>query len=248
MPAWPHQQGDAEFADPDPVDHAPQFFEIDSSHQPATRALRPADRKRDYGGWQEVIVYGEAGHQDTADVDTLVAGHRDRRRTDTARCHGSPGFVEQGQFCELGKLESEVLEDAVLLPSLQAGMVEVRRDRLENLKAASDVQLDLFGGLGRHILIALDDRLARAAPKGHDGHGPVRKQRSHRRRRQKQRQARCDLRQFSVTFADARHSRSVNSTSRSVASGTTNLLFTARVRSFQAMNNAGGSSAITFCS
>ena len=147
--------GDAEFADPDPVDHAPQFFEIDSSHQPATRALRPADRKRDYGGWQEVIVYGEAGHQDTADVDTLVAGHRDRRRTDTARCHGSPGFVEQGQFCELGKLESEVLEDAVLLPPLQAGLLQIGGHRAQRArqvggrrpKASSAVSMQRHQGL-----------------------------------------------------------------------------------------------------
>ena len=52
--------------------------------------------------------------------------------------------------------------DSILLPRFKARLLEVRRNRLDDLDATRDVEVDLFGGATGNIHVALDDGLLRA--------------------------------------------------------------------------------------
>jgi hypothetical protein len=142
---------------------------------------------------QQVIVDGEARHQRAGDVDAVRAGDVGGRCAETTGHHRHARFIEQRELGELGEVEHEVLEDAVLLPALQAGLLKVGGDGVEDLDAAGDVELDLFGDAPGDVQVAVDDGLLRAAADRQDRHRTVGEQRQHRRSGHQEREACRDL-------------------------------------------------------
>ena len=73
---------------------------------------------------------------------TVTAGslrHRDARRADAAGGDDAAGLVEQRDLAELAELQDVVLEDAVLLPRLELGVLQVGAERLQDVGVAGDV-------------------------------------------------------------------------------------------------------------
>ena len=185
-------------------------------------------------------------------------GTDDARLADAARGDRRAGLVEEGDLAELTELEHVVLEDAVLLPGLEAGVLEVGGERLQQLGVGDDVAADLLGGADGDVLVAVDDRLARAALERKDGDEAVGEQRQDGRAAQQEGEPGRDVpdswrhqnsrgsrqlwlaRGASVTCF---HNRSVATISRPGSStGTLNRLLTARARTDHARKIAGGSS------
>ena len=69
---------------------------------------------------------------------------------------------------------------------LEAGVLEVGGERLEQLGVGDDVAADFFGGADRDVLVAVDDRFARAALEREDRDEAVGEQRQYRRAAQQE--------------------------------------------------------------
>src|SRR5581483_2380208 len=117
-----------------------------------------------------------------------VFGNADARRADTAGRDHRARLIEQRQLAEFAELKHVVLENPVLLPRLQSGVLQVGRERLQQFGVADHVAANYFGGAGGDVLVAGDDRLARAALQRQDRDDTVRPERDDRRERQQQRE------------------------------------------------------------
>ena len=177
---------EAVLADPDPIDHPPHFFEAELADQPAGRLVEAGEVDGEDRGRQQVVVHADGRHRDAVDDRARVFRDRDARLADAARRDRRAGLVEQRDLAELAELEHVVLEDAVLLPGLEAGVLEVGGERLEHLGVGDDVAADLLGGAGGDVLVAVDDRLARAALEREDRDEAVGEQRQDGRAAQEQ--------------------------------------------------------------
>jgi hypothetical protein len=173
-----HDQCVALFADPDAVDHPPHRFEVQAADQPPA-AVAIHQTHRDDRGRQQVVVNREPRDQCPFDVDAFGPRNADRRSVKSARYGWPPCVIEQRQLPEFGELKNEVLEDAILLPALEAGLLQIGADGLENLHAAGNVQLDLFSHLAGNVEVADDNSLLGAAPQGDDRHRTIRQERQY---------------------------------------------------------------------
>src|SRR5207247_10080201 len=99
------------------------------------------------------------------------------------------GFIEERDLVELMELQDVVLEDLILLPRFETGVLEIGGERLQDLRVGDDVPANLFSRPGGDVLIAGDDRFAGAALQGYDVCDAVRDERRDGRQRQQQREA-----------------------------------------------------------
>ena len=157
-------EGVAAFADTDAVDHPPHLLKIQAPDEPLAVLCPVESDCHDRGGQQVHVVDREARHQGALDVDPFRAGHTDGGLAEAARDGRTPVLIEQRQLAILGKLEDEVLQDAVLLPALEACLLQVGGYRFEDLDAADHVQLDLLGRAAGDVDVPLDDGLLGAGP------------------------------------------------------------------------------------
>ena len=113
---------------------------------------------------QQIVVQRASADMATPSrVTTGCLRDGDARLRDAARGDDRAGFVEERDLAELAELEDVVLEDPVLLPLLEAGVLEVGGERLEQLGVGRDVAADFLGGARGDVDVAGDDRFARAA-------------------------------------------------------------------------------------
>src|SRR4051812_7033648 len=98
--------------DADAVDHAPEFFEVQSPDEPSFAcAVLEADGDDCRG--QQVVVDREVRHQGAFDVDAFGPRNLGGRRSETAGYGWPSVVVEQRELAELRELQNEVLENAV---------------------------------------------------------------------------------------------------------------------------------------
>ena len=97
------------------------------------------------------------------DVVDAAAGTCARGVPDPARDDRLLLFVEQRDFAEFAELQDVVLEDAILLRVIEAGVLQVGGERLEEIGVAGDVAADFSGGARGDVDVAGDDRVAGAA-------------------------------------------------------------------------------------
>ncbi len=77
--------------------------------------------------------------------------------------------------------------------AVEAGVLQVGGERLEELGVGRDVAADFLGGARGDVQVAGDDRVARAALEREDRDDAVGEQRHDRRQRQQQREAGGDV-------------------------------------------------------
>ena len=123
----------------------------------------------------------------------LAQHHDNARLADAARRHHGAVLVEQRDLTELAELQDVVFENLILLPPVEAGVLEVGGECLQQLGVGDDVAADLFGGADGDILVAVDDRLAGAALQGEDRHEAVGEQRYDSGDAEEQRETRGDV-------------------------------------------------------
>ncbi len=179
-------------ADANPVDHAPQFFEIEPADQPTLVGIVIEPYRNDRSR-KQVVVHREIGHECAFNVHALGARNAGAWGTKTAGDRRDAVVVEQGQLTKFRKLQNEILEDSILLPCFKTGLLKVGSDRLENFYASGDVQLDLFRCPSRHVEVSLNDSLLRSRAKPQNRDGTVCQQRDYRRCGHQQCKARGDL-------------------------------------------------------
>ena len=122
---------------------------------------------------QQVVVHSNGRHRDAAQHQRGVLGNLHARGADAARGDQRAGSVEECNLPELAELQDVILEDAILLPLLQARVLEVRGERLEELGIGRDVAADFFGGARRDVQVAADNRIASAALQRENRHEAV---------------------------------------------------------------------------
>ena len=113
---------------------------------------RPAgliDAQRDHRLGQEVGVDLEVGAIGAA-RPAGGSAQGQRRRGHPARDCGAPAG-RTASARELGERQDVVAQDALLLPALQRGVLQVRGDRLEQVEVVADVALDLLAGASATI-------------------------------------------------------------------------------------------------
>ena len=142
--------------DADPIHHPPEFLEVDSADEPSL-ILPVTEASGEDGCRQQIVVHGKARHQNAVDLGAVRARDRHGRFAQAAGDCRAPVLVNERQFPEFRKLEDVILEDSVLLPRRQSGLLQVRGDGFENLDAAGHVQIDLLADLPRDVQVALDD-------------------------------------------------------------------------------------------
>ena len=112
-------------ADADAVDHPPHLLEVQTADEPPV-AVRVSLRRT-----ATMAVGSRSSSTEKRDISApsmstpSEPGTVTRGRAEAARDRGPAVFVEQRQLLELGELEDEVLEDAILLPGLEAGLLQV---------------------------------------------------------------------------------------------------------------------------
>ena len=164
---------EAVVADPDLVDHPPHFFEAELAGKPARRLVQAGEPDGEHGRRQQIFVDADGRHRDAVDRQRGVFGNRNARLADAARRDHRAVLVEQRDLAELAELQHVVLEDLILLAGVEAGVLEIGGKRLQQLGVGDDVAADFFGGADRDVLVAVDDRFARAAPEREDRDGAV---------------------------------------------------------------------------
>src|SRR5205814_10005746 len=97
----------------DAIDHAPEFFEIQSADKPALVLIHT---NRENRGGKQVVVDREPRHEYVADFDAICVGHRDGRLPQATRYRCVSPIINERQFSEFGKFEYVVLKDSILLP------------------------------------------------------------------------------------------------------------------------------------
>ena len=185
-------QGVAVGADADPVDHLPHFFEAELADEPAGGLVQARQANDEHRRRQQVVVHPDRGHGDAAEIDRRVVRDRDPRRADAARRHDLSRFVEDRDLAELAEGEHVVPDDGRLLALVEPGVLQIGAERLEDEGVAGHVAADFFGGAGRDVLVAADDRFPRAAVERPDRHDTVGDERQDGRQRQNQRESRGD--------------------------------------------------------
>ena len=128
-------QREAVLADADPIDHPPHLFEAELADQPARRLVEP----RQMDGERPSSAAGPR-RRGCGDIATPSIDERGRASGSSTR--GLPTrlvaidvarLVEQRDLAEFAELQDVVLEDAILLPRLEAGVLEVGGERLQEL-------------------------------------------------------------------------------------------------------------------
>ena len=93
----------------------------------------------------------------------VVARHRQPRLAGPARDQRRAVRREQRDLAVLVKLEDVVLENLILLALVEAGVLQVGGERLQEVGVGDDVAAYFLGGAGGHVLVAGHDRVAGAA-------------------------------------------------------------------------------------
>ncbi len=248
-------EGEPVLADADVVDDAPHLLEVQLADEPAGGLIEAGQADREDAGRQEVVVDPDRRHRDALEHDRRVGRDRDARRADPARGDDAALLVEQRQFAELVELQDVVPEDRRLLPLLEAGVLQLRRQGLEDFGMAGDIPADLLGGPGGDAPIAGDHGLARAALQRHDRDEAVADERHDRGQRQNQRELAADAADSEPGHGQLRVCRSGyrrqaatsaewSRMSRPGSTGTSNRVLTALARSLHARKIAGGSATM----
>jgi len=193
LAAWPDDQRKAVVADSDLIDHPPHFFEADLAGQPARRLIQTRQVNRERRRREQVLVDFDRRHRHAVDRERRVLGKGDARRPDPARRDHRTALVEQRDLAEFAELQHVVLEDPILLPGLESGVLEIGGERLEQLGVGDDVAPDFFRRAQRDVLIAVDHRLLGAALEGEDRDHAVAQQRQHGGNAEQQCEARRDV-------------------------------------------------------
>ena len=142
---------------------------------------------------QEIFVDADRRHIHALDDRRRVLGDDDPRLAGAARHDGRAGFVEQRDLAELAELENVVLEDLILLPALEAGVLQVGRQRFQQCRVADDVATDFFRRSRGDVDVAGDDGVVGAALEREQGDGTVREQRDDGRDADEQRESGGDV-------------------------------------------------------
>jgi hypothetical protein len=160
-------------ANADLVDHPPHFLQVELADQPARRLVEAGQPHTEDAGRKHVFVDAERRHQHAGDVERIGRGgsrHGRLRGAEPARGGDGPALVEQRQLAELTELQDVVAQDLLLLRAVQAGVLHLGGERLEDVGMPDDVAADFLGGAGRDIQVAADDRLTRAGAERQDRH------------------------------------------------------------------------------
>ena len=190
----PDDQRKAVRADADLIDHLPHFFEAEFADKPAVGPIEARQVHREDRRGQQVFVHVDRRHLDSVERHLGGAGrHGHTRLARAARRDHCARFVEERDFAELAELQDVVLENAILLPALEAGVLQVGRDGLQQFRVGRHVAPDLLGGPGGDIEVARDDGVVCALLKGSDGGDAIGDQGHGGGRRQDQRKARRDV-------------------------------------------------------
>ncbi len=244
-------QREAVIADADLIDHPPHFFEAELADEPAGRLVQVRQADGEHRRRQQILVDADRRHRDAVDRQLRVLRDRDARLADAARGDHRALLVEQRDLAELAELQDVVLEDLILLALVEAGVLQVGGERLQQLGVGDDVAADFLGGADGDVLVAVDDRFAGAALQREDRDDAVGEQRHHGGDAEQQREARGDVpdlhRQFRLACCRRRRPASRGAACCRMSRpgfgvGTTNRLLTARARSVHARKIAGGSS------
>ena len=191
-PVGRRDQREPALPDPDAIDHAPHLLEVQFTDQPAGRLVEAHQRHGEHARRQQVVVDAQRRHRDAIEHDRRVGRHGHARRADAARGDDAAILVEQGQLAELAELQDVVPQDGRLLPLLEAGVLELRGEGLQNLGVAGDIAPDLLGTPRRAPPVAGDDRFTRAAAEREDRDQAVADERHDGRERQNQRELAAD--------------------------------------------------------
>jgi hypothetical protein len=148
---------------------------------------------RKHGRRQQIFVDLDRRHRNAIDRQLGFFWRRDPRCADAARGDERAALVEQRDLAELAKLQDVVLEDAVLLPGLEAGVLQIGGECLQQFSVGQNVAANLLGGAQRDVLVAGDHRLTCAALERDDRDHAVGDQRQHGGRAEQQREARRDV-------------------------------------------------------
>ena len=159
----------AVLADANPIHHPPHFLEAELPDQHAGRLIQVAEVNGKDAGRQQVVVDAQRRERDAVERDRRVRRNGDTRPADAARGQGGAGFVEEADLAEFAEPEDVVLEDAVLLPRLQAGVLQIGGERREDLRVLDEIAADFLGGAGGDVRVAGDDGFVGAAPQRQDG-------------------------------------------------------------------------------
>src|SRR5205823_6674720 len=148
-----------------------------------------AERRRG----EEIFVNAHRRHQHAVDRQLRVLWNRDARLAHAARRDDRAALVEERDLPEFAELEDVVLEDAVLLPRLEAGVLQIGGERLEQARVADDVAADFLRGARGDVLVSGGDRCARAALERPDRDDAVCDERDDCSKREQQREAMRDV-------------------------------------------------------
>jgi len=86
------------------------------------------------GGRQQVVVDANRRHRDAVDRGRQGRRNRHARRGRATSWRPRRPTRRTTSAREIRELERVVLEDAILLPLLEAGVLKIRRERLENFQ------------------------------------------------------------------------------------------------------------------
>ncbi len=123
--------------------------------------MRQADREGRRR--EQLVVDPNRRHQNAVDdgrASEIV--DVDSRLTDTARHQRRAVLGKQGDLAEFPELEHVVFQDLILLATVEAGILEVRGEGLEQVGVGDHVAADFLGRASSDILVAADDGIVRA--------------------------------------------------------------------------------------
>src|SRR5437762_3366469 len=107
-------------------------------------------------------------HRHAFDGERRILRDCDARFADAARHHRGAALVEQRDLAEFAELQDVVLEDLILLRRGEPGVLEVGRERLQQLGVRQHVPTNFLGGANGDVAVAVDDRFASAALQRHN--------------------------------------------------------------------------------
>ena len=183
----------AVLAEADAVDHAPHLLEVELAGEPARGPVQAREMDAERRCGEEIFVDAHRRHQHAVDRQLRVLWNRDARLAHAARRDDRAALVEERDLPKFAELEDVVLEDAVLLPRLEAGVLQIGGERLEQVRVADDVAADFLGGTRGDVLVSGDDRFARAALERPDRDDAVCDKRDDCSKREQQREAMRDV-------------------------------------------------------
>src|SRR4030095_499828 len=167
-------------ADANAINHSPQLFQVQPADQPSC-AVNIIQTNWKIGGRKQVAVDGELRDKNIVNSRDGASRNHDRRLAESARNRRAPALVDQRELFKLGKFQDVVLENSILLPWRQSGLLQVGGHRLQDLDAAGHIQADLFADLTRNIEVGLDPCLLRTRSQGIHRYRAVSKERHDRR-------------------------------------------------------------------